>query len=139
MKNAHMCPCSQYFAHIFREFTNAFKPIQEPLKDCGLQLQNCPFMVHRVLILRHWHHLLILPVSCVKQIHRNSRRRNHQCLRHLTLSSLLKKGKSHMAKMGLNPNFEVKNMTRVLKMKYGKTDLGVEIAMCHLYPKYRNV
>lgn len=44
-----------------------------------------------------------------------------------------------MAKMYLNPNFEVKNMTRVLKMKYGKTDLGVEIAMCHLYPKYRNV
>ena len=70
----HMCPCSQYFAHIFREFTNAFKPIQEPLKDLWTSASELPFTVRRVLILRHWHHLLILPVSCVKQT-RNSRRR----------------------------------------------------------------
>ena len=44
-----------------------------------------------------------------------------------------------MAKMYLNPNFEVKNMTKVLKIQYGKIDLGVEITMCHLYPKYRNM
>jgi len=44
-----------------------------------------------------------------------------------------------MAKMYLNPNFEVKNMTKVLKIQYGKIDLEVEIAMCHLYPKYRNM
>ena len=44
-----------------------------------------------------------------------------------------------MAKMYLNPNFKVKNMTKVLKKEYGKIDLGVEIAVCHLYPKYRNM
>ena len=69
-----MCPCSQYFAHNFREFTNAFKPIQEPLNDLLTSASELPFMVHQVLILRYWHHLLILPVSCVKQ-KRNSRRK----------------------------------------------------------------
>lgn len=57
-----------------------------------------------------------------------------------------------MAKMYLNPNFELKIMTKVFKVEYGKIDLGVYIqvytqvyiqvyiqAMCRLYPKYRNM